>query len=217
MYCRFCGTKIPDNVKFCPECGANLAPVPSAAPEESAPAAPAAPEIPTPYDPTPYDPAPYSADSFASADVAAAPQRGMKWFKFIIYFQLWAGMLVNLVTAGKYFTGAYYEGNAEMVYRFFPALQPLDIVMGVVFLALAVYAVVVQRALAKFRAKGPMMYYLMYIVNTAVTVIYLIIGSIIIGQSAFTAEVAGSIIGSIVMLFVNIPYFNNRKHLFVNP
>lgn len=217
MYCRFCGTKIPDNVKFCPECGANLAPVPSAAPEESAPAAPAAPEIPTPFDPTPYDPAPYSADPFASADVAAAPQRGMKWFKFIIYFQLWAGMLVNLVTAGKYFTGAYYEGNAEMVYRFFPALQPLDIVMGVVCLALAVYAVVVQRALAKFRAKGPMMYYLMYIVNTAVTVLYLIIGSIIIGQSAFTAEVAGSIIGSIVMLFVNIPYFNNRKHLFVNP
>lgn len=217
MYCRFCGTKIPDNVKFCPECGANLAPVPSAAPEESAPAAPAAPEIPTPFDPTPYDPAPYSADSFASADVAAAPRRGMMWFKFIIYFQLWAGMLVNLVTAGKYFTGAYYEGNAEMVYRFFPALQPLDIVMGVVCLALAVYAVVVQRALAKFRAKGPMMYYLMYIVNTAVTVLYLIIGSIIIGQSAFTAEVAGSIIGSIVMLFVNIPYFNNRKHLFVNP
>lgn len=217
MYCRFCGTKIPDNVKFCPECGANLAPVPSAAPEESAPAAPAAPEIPTPFDPTPFDPAPYSADSFASADVAAAPRRGMKWFKFIIYFQLWAGMLVNLVTAGKYFTGAYYEGNAEMVYRFFPALQPLDIVMGVVCLALAVYAVVVQRALAKFRAKGPMMYYLMYIVNTAVTVLYLIIGSIIIGQSAFTAEVAGSIIGSIVMIFINIPYFNNRKHLFVNP
>ncbi len=78
----------------------------------------------------------------------------MKWFKFIIYFQLWASMLVYLVTAGKYFTGAYYEGNAEMVYRFFPALQPLDIVMGVVCLALAVYAVVVQRALAKFRAKG---------------------------------------------------------------
>ena len=156
MYCRFCGTKIPDNVKFCPECGANLAPVPSAAPEESAPAAPAAPEIPTPFDPTPFDPAPYSADSFASADVAAAPQRGMKWFKFIIYFQLWAGMLVNLAAAAKYFTGAYYEGNAGMVYDFFPALQPLDIVMGVFCLALAVYAVVVQRALAKFRAKGPM-------------------------------------------------------------
>ena len=156
-------------------------------------------------------------DPAAAFGVIAAPRRGMKWFKFIIYFQLWAGMLVNLVTAGKYFTGAYYEENAEMVYRVFPALQPLDIVMGIFCLALAVYAVVVQRALAKFRAKGPMMYYLMYIVNTAVTVLYLLIGSIIIGQSAFTAEVAGSIIGSLVMLFVNIPYFNNRKHLFVNP
>ena len=33
-----------------------------------------------------------------------------------------------------------------------------------------------------------MMYYLMYIVNTAATVLYLLIGSIIIGQSVFTAE-----------------------------
>lgn len=202
MYCRFCGKQIPDQAKFCPECGADLAPAPSAAP-----AAPVEPAMPPQGAP---DPA-------AAVGVIKTPQRGMKWFKFIIYFQLWAGMLVNLVTAGKYFTGAYYEGNAEMVYRVFPALQPLDIVMGVVCLALAVYAVVVQRALAKFRAKGPMMYYLMYIVNTAATVLYLLIGSIIIGQSAFTAEVAGSIIGSLVMLFVNIPYFNNRKHLFVNP
>ena len=212
MYCRFCGTKIPDNVKFCPECGANLAPVPSAAPEESAPAVPAAPEI--PVSPAP---APYSAEPSDPVGGIAAPQRGMKWFKFIIYFQLWAGMLVNLVTAGKYFTGAYYEGNAEMVYRFFPALQPLDIIMGVVCLALAVYAVVVQRALAKFRAKGPMMYYLIYIVSTAGTVLYLLIGSIILGQSAFTAETAGSFLGALVMIFINIPYFNNRKHLFVNP
>lgn len=32
MYCRFCGKQIPDNAKFCPECGADLAPAPSAAP-----------------------------------------------------------------------------------------------------------------------------------------------------------------------------------------
>ena len=214
MYCRFCGTKIPDNAKFCPKCGANLAPAsaPSAAPEESAPVVPMAPEnaaAPAMPHGTP-DPA-------AAIGVIATPQRGMKWFKFIIYFQLWAGMLVNLVTAVKYFTGAYYEGSAEMVYTFFPALQPLDIVMGVFCLALAVYAVVVQRALAKFRTKGPMMYYLMYIVSTASTVLYLLIGSLIIGQSAFTAETAGSFTGSLFMIFINIPYFNNRKHLFVNP
>ena len=62
-----------------------------------------------------------------------------------------------------------------------------------------------------------MMYYLIYIVSTAGTVLYLLIRSIILGQSAFTAEVAGSFLGALVMIFINIPYFNNRKHLFVNP
>ena len=73
MYCRFCGTKTPDNVKFCPECGASLAPAPSAAPEESAPAVPAAPEI--PVSPAP---APYSAELSDPVGGIAAPQRGMK-------------------------------------------------------------------------------------------------------------------------------------------
>ena len=35
MYCRFCGKQIPDQAKFCPECGADLAPAPSAAPGKS--------------------------------------------------------------------------------------------------------------------------------------------------------------------------------------
>ena len=46
MYCRFCGKQIPDQAKFCPECGADLAPAPSAAPPESTPSFPAAPVVP---------------------------------------------------------------------------------------------------------------------------------------------------------------------------
>ena len=46
MYCRFCGKQIPDQAKFCPECGADLAPAPSAAPPESTPSFPAAPAAP---------------------------------------------------------------------------------------------------------------------------------------------------------------------------
>lgn len=42
MYCRFCGKQIPDQAKFCPECGADLAPAPSAAPPESTPSFPGA-------------------------------------------------------------------------------------------------------------------------------------------------------------------------------
>ena len=102
MYCRFCGKQIPDQAKFCPECGADLAPAPSAAPPEGTPSFPAASAAPV----EPAMPPQGTPDPAAAFGVIAAPRRGMKWFKFIIYFQLWAGMLVNLVTAGKYFTGA---------------------------------------------------------------------------------------------------------------
>lgn len=66
MYCRFCGKQIPDQAKFCPECGADLAPASSAAPPESTPSFPAAPAAPVepamPPQGTP-DPAPRSASS----------------------------------------------------------------------------------------------------------------------------------------------------------
>ena len=109
MYCRFCGKQIPDNAKFCSECGANLAPAPSTAPEESAPAVPMASDVPT----APAMPPQGTPDPAAAIGVIATPQRGMKWFKFIIYFQLWASLLSALIAAEKYFTGAYYEGYAD--------------------------------------------------------------------------------------------------------
>ena len=126
MYCRFCGTKIPDNVKFCPECGADLAP-------------------------------------------ASSP-------RFSRWISSWAFSALRLP-----------------------------------------YTRLSCRERWQSSAPRARWYYLIYIVSTAGTVLYLLIASIILGQSVFTAEVAGSIIGSLVMIFINIPYFNNRKHLFVNP
>lgn len=204
MFCRFCGTQIPDSVKFCPNCGANLAP-----------AAPA--ETPASNGYT-FTPAPAAPEQNAMPSCTyTAPVRGMKWFKFIIYFQLWVGMLANLVDAGKFFTGGFYEGNAELVYAYYPALKPLDIVMGIFCLTFAVYAVVVQRSLAKFRAKGPKMYYILLGASIAVTLLYLLVGSIILGESVFSLDTGVNLIVSVVMIFVNIQYFNNRGHLFVNP
>ena len=66
-------------------------------------------------------------------------------------------MRVSVVTAGKYCTGVVDEGGAEMVCRCVPARRRLGSGMGGVCLALGVYGVVGERALAKFRAKGPMM------------------------------------------------------------
>ena len=202
MYCRFCGKQIPDHAKFCPECGADLAPAPSAAPV--VPVEPVRPPQGTP------DPA-------AATGVIETPQRGMKWFKFIIYFQLWASLLATLVMAEKFFTGAYYEGNADWVYSVYPTLKALDVCMGIFSVALCVYTVFVQRSLAKFRTKGPMMYYSLYAIDIGIALLYILIGSIIVGFSLFSADIAVELAPSVIMILINIRYFNNRKHLFVNP
>ena len=215
MYCRFCGTKIPDNVKFCPECGANLAPAsaPSAAPEESAPVVPMTPDVPVASAMPPQG----TPDPAAAIGVIETPQRGMKWFKFIIYFQLWASLLSALIAAEKYFTGAYYEGYADWAYSFYCGLRELDICMGILYIALGVYAVFVQRSLAKLRAKGPVMYYSFCAASIALALLNVIAASLIVGYSLFSADIAAELAPSVILLFINIRYFNNRKHLFVNP
>ena len=212
MYCRFCGKQIPDNAKFCSECGANLAPAPSAAPEESAPAVPMVPEnaaAPAMPHGTP--------DSAAAIGVIATPQRGMKWFKFIIYFQLWVTLLVCLIDSSAYYTGSFYEGSAELIYSYWPSLKALDVIMSILLFAMGVYAVCVQRALAKFRAKGPVMYYILCGAGILASLIYITAASNIIGESTANAETLYDFFVSVILLFINIRYFNNRKHLFVNP
>ena len=223
MYCRFCGNEIPNNAKFCTSCGADLA-----VEEPAASVVPTVPAVPAePAETAPAYPALTEAPSVSAVPVQGAydptgtgiiaPQRGMNWFKFIIYFQLWASLLVILITAVKYFTGGYYQGNADLVYSVYPALKVLDVCMGIYSVALGVYIVFTQRALAKFRAKGPKMYYMVYGADIVCVLLYLLIGSIIIGESLFSADIAADLIAPAVMILINIRYFNNRKHLFVNP
>ena len=225
MYCRFCGTQIPDNVKFCPSCGKRLtmdeAPSTAAPTNEPAPVTPESTPVWTPAAPESAAPtwAP-AADTPSPAPVSAqpdVPQRGMKWFKFIIYFQLWVALLSSLITSGRFFYGWGYEGNAELVYSLWPALKMIDILMGILNLALGVYAVFVQRALAKFRVNGPRMYYIFCGASIVFSLLYTLAASIIIGESAFTAGVISSLVVGVVMLLVNVRYFGNRSHLFVNP
>lgn len=213
MYCRFCGKQIPDNAKSCSECGANLAPAPSAAPEESAPAVPMAPENAT----APAMPPQGTPDPAAAIGVIETPQRGMKWFKFIIYFQLWVTLLACLTNSSAFYTGTLYEGSVDQIYSYWPSLKALDVIMSILYLAMGVYTVFVQRALAKFRAKGPVMYYILCGAGIIIALFYITVASNITGESGASPGMIYDIFILVILLFINIRYFNNRKHLFVNP
>lgn len=61
---------------------------------------------------------------------------------------------------------------------------------------------------------------MLYVVNMAASVIYLILVTIIVGDMVLTGEVMGQylliIVVSIVMIVVNNIYFKKRVSLFVN-
>ena len=143
---------------------------------------------------------------------------GMKWFKFLIYFSLWAGALLNLVDGIIQITGNIYlsEGiNPDLVYKKFPNLKSVDVFFGILFCIFAIFQIVVRFKLSKFSKLAPTMLHVMYILGGILSLIYGIIVVSMIGGNEF-GQILGEIGGTVVITLMNIKYFNKRKHLFVN-
>ncbi len=213
MLCPNCGSLLTDGSRFCPYCGSQLEvqPAQETAPVRSEPyVAQEDPRTPPRYDVIPADPLP--------ADPMHDP-RGMKWFKFIIYFQLFASAALNLLNAFQLFTGAQYEGQAERVYLLFPGLKTADLLYGALCLVMAALAIFARFRLAKFRQNGPKLYYTLLIVAIVGALLYLFLASSALSVSfaeLMDSSVSGSLIGSAVLLIVNRIYFGKRMDLFVN-
>ncbi len=140
----------------------------------------------------------------------------MKWYKFIIYVQLFLTALLNLGSAVSYFTGNQYRGNVDAVYATFPGMKTLDTLMGVASIAVAVFGVIVRQKLAGFKKEGPRWYLILFGVSAVASVLYLIAGSNITGINLMDSSSVSSIAVSIVMIVVNKSYFDKRQELFVN-
>lgn len=89
---------------------------------------------------------------------------------------------------------------------------------AVILIALAVFGLYIRQSLAKFKKNGPMLIYALGIASTAISAIYNIGSSVIIGDeiSTIIGSVIGSIIGTAIVLYCEIKYFTKRQHLFVN-
>lgn len=202
MNCKNCGSQIPEGNVFCTNCGA---PIDGQDPN-------------TQYNPyaqnqgpqfNPYQP-PFSP-------MAVTP---MKWFKFLIYFSLWAGAVLNLLNGILFLTGAQYEGAKELVYALYSGLQTVDVVTGLLCIALAIFGIVTRFALAKYKKVGPKLLIIGYVGVIVVNLFY------VVGTSIVLPELVGEIIdyqsyivgciGNAVMIILNYIYFNKRSHIFVN-
>lgn len=143
----------------------------------------------------------------------------MKWFKFIIYVQLFLGAVVMGIQGIPYITGTVYGELSELVYAMWgQSLRICDMFYGVANIILAVAAIVVRMRLAKFKKNGPLCYLIYFGVQGVVSVIYTLTTAAIIGQfpTDSIATFAGIILGTMIALATNYTYFDNRKELFVN-
>ncbi|MBE6602011.1 MAG: hypothetical protein E7637_05860 [Ruminococcaceae bacterium] len=140
---------------------------------------------------------------------------GMKWYKFLIYFALFASALLNVISAILYFSGNVYK-NSGTVYKVFPKLQMLDSLYGVALIVFAIFALVVRSALANYKGKAPKLLIRYYLISGLVSFIYLIAASVIVSDSRVSVGTSAFVIvlGSILGAVINAIYFKKRAVLF---
>ena len=151
------------------------------------------------------------------------PELPMKWHKFLVYFSLWAGALLNAINGARMITGAQYGQHANAVYLVFAGLKPVDVGFGALLIVIAGFEVCTALSLLKFKKAGPNMLTVLYVTNAAATVLYNAIAAGIISSggyganlSSIYADAIGVPVISVIMLIINRIYYKKRKHLFVN-
>ena len=203
MQCPNCGALLADGSRFCPYCRSRFDHQP---PVETEPA---------------FD-SRFVGESAPDRPETAAPlqdPRGMKWFKFVIYFQLFANALINLANAATVFNGDQYQGAASAVYAVFPAQRAVDIVYGVLCLGLAALGVYTRFRLSGFKRSGPGLYLGLIAANMLVPVLYMLLSSVFTGiplTGLLDVNSIMSLAANVAMLVVNKIYFDRRSDLFVN-
>ncbi len=172
-------------------------------------------------------PAPVQSGSVPSYTISPdGRQIGMNWFKFIIWVQLFLSALVGAVNGIRLCTGSIYVQDGQdlrdLIYSMIDGLKGCDVTFGIIFLLLAGAAIFVRFQLSGFKTNGPVFYVGYLSVVLLATIAYIITVSSIISKygagigDILSPSIIAQLITSFVLIIVNIIYFKNRKHLFVN-
>lgn len=143
----------------------------------------------------------------------------MKWHKFLIYCGLWLGGISNALTGLGLVTGSAYASvgvTAEQVYSVYPSLKPVDVLLGLVSIAIGVMMIVVRFDLARFKRNGPKKLLILYGVSSVFTLAYPLLASIMTSMSFTELWNPATIAGSILGIVINKIYYDKRGQLFIN-
>ncbi|MFR0783695.1 MAG: zinc-ribbon domain-containing protein [Coprococcus sp.] len=146
--CNNCGNQISDGQLTCPVCGAytgagaqanNQAPQQNMYNQQGM------------YNQAPQQNMYNQQDMYNQTSQQPQKELGMKWFHFVIYFQLFVSALVGLWNGFQLLTGRIYGENTDRVYSYFSGLKGVDTIIGICYIAIAIFALVTRFMLADFK------------------------------------------------------------------
>lgn len=145
----------------------------------------------------------------------------MAWFRFIIYFQLFASAALELLAAFGYAFGSQFGSLRGEILEAYPAWR----LYGYLFAALSVgqgaLALYTRSLLAGFRRNGPRLYYVTLACSAAWEVLYVVAlyATGVADGTVLSVDVSNAVVAVLttaVMLAANLRYFGIRKELFQN-
>lgn len=238
MFCPFCGSQVPEDTTFCPECGQNLAkekidkgaeaavqkPAATASEQGHIPPAPSFVQ-PTPLQqPTPPQTQGAPQPGFMSPTAGTSRQekiriaeqngQGMKWYKFLVYFSLIAGGVSGILCSMLFLTGGIWSMmlggsvDVEQIYAINSGLRVISVVSGIILLAMAALNIVCWIFMRQFNKKGILLFYATYIASAVFEVI-----TLFSPQANKISAIVGILI-SLGALYLNMVYFKKRAYLF---
>lgn len=99
---------------------------------------------------------------------------------------------------------------------FYSDLKTVDVLFGLLILALAVFNIITRSRLANYKSDALMFLNINNAAAAGVTILYALVASAVINVNVIEAQQVGQISGSIIVIVINTIYFGKRKHLFVN-
>lgn len=131
----------------------------------------------------------------------------MKWYKFLIYFYLFANAI-------EYFYNFIMSVNNATIFTNDRRLG--DLVFAVFYLGMAVYSLITRNALAKYKEIGPRLLLGSYIIIAIASVINILVFSDRLSGTSDDIFIALliSVFTELIMYACNAAYFKKRDHLF---
>ncbi len=157
---------------------------------------------------------------------SSIPELGMKWFKYLIYFQLFFGAAEYLLQAvfmifnfqnpfiQELFSLYYFEGD----------MRPVGVILGILWLMPAAMNLYARFELAAFKKGAPKKYLIIVVATEVLTfannLFVTLYKYMFFDKTEIVIKVVmfilSAVIGSLIYIYPNYIYFKKRKHLFVN-